>query len=461
MGTSLETLLVNQRWDEVRRELKRYKPNSTSQDLFMARRSFIGLLCCAEDVPGDILEILASKLLLLMEKGDTSRKMCDLGLFREGHLWSLDYLERFLKTIVRVTEMPISDPMESIVSLAELFPHSVFEESMCQLSSIEDLRSNIELHRLYDLWQRIEIIMRACIPEGFEKDMGELPFLCRMIEIKIPELLIWLALKLYPQQVSNQDKKGRLPLHWAALVNNDETEYSLSLMIGEEKIEYNFSTTALPDKIKAEVSGLSLIDILMKAYPEGASHADTEGSYPLDILLDNEFRCWNLHDWTQRNVMTLARYAPQALTRPSKLNQLLPFMAANCCHHSHKYAGPNEDCQEERQEMALRKLNMTFALLMQNPNVVVSGITSSEREIWLTDKLDKAQLHIQALEAENAKLKAENANLRNLPLPLEKSGPSFPLYQVGGQPLSAAMPPRKRKRTREDRKASEMEHDGE
>ena len=422
MGTSLETLLMQERWDDVRNKLQRFKYTGP-------KARYVNLLCAAEDIPNDILEILISKRFPLVDKGDTECCLHDSRSFRNGcQIWSLEYLERFLQTVVRVTELQTDAPRFTIVTLRNNFSASIYEESILQVSSIEDLRSNDKLHRLYDLWQRIELLMRAFIPDGFVKPMEELPFLCRMIENKIPKVLLWLALKLYPKQVAAEDEKGRLPLHWAARFNNDESE-SIHIVV-------------LPEPAQAEVD-MSLVDLFMKAYPEGAAHADSEGSYPLDVLLDTEFRGWHLSDWTHGDVMNLARYAPAALTRPSKLNQLLPFMAANC---RHKSAGQVVINRQERQTMALRKLNLTFSLLMQNPNAVISGITSTEREIWLTDKLDKAQSHIQVVEAENAKLR------KMLHLPIEKSGPPFPLYKVGDQPLSTAMPPRKRKRTTEARK---------
>ena len=83
---------------------------------------------------------------------------------------------------------------------------------------------------------------------------------------------------------------------------------------------------------------------------------------------------------------------------------MLPFMTAACIH--------DDNANKPREpEMLLRKLNLTFALLLENPSVVTCGIQESERELWLTDKLIKAQDHIQEQNEEIRKLREQNALL--------------------------------------------------
>lgn len=408
MAPPLRTLLSDQRWDEARQKLKRFQFGDKGED-------FAHIIRSAEDIPADILEILFSKY---YQKSRLPITISD-GFKRGCRNWSVAYLERFLRILSRNKERSESlhCSLHTIfLKLDNNFPDSGFQDSVFEVSSLEDLRSYPELQLLLDLWERIEILTRASLEDGFEKKMADLPFVARLIEAQTAKVYIWLALRMYPQQAKTADESGRLPLHWVASWSQR----------GRDR-----------DKLKKneKLLGKSMVEMLMEIYPEGASQIDKKGSYPLELILDEVKATtsrsrWCFSEWSLQNVIRVAHQEPKALAHVCPINRMLPFMTASC-----------EPEPLEVEGIRLDKLNMTFALLVENPNVVLSGVFSTEREIWLTEKLEKAQEHIQSLEAENAELrKLLEQQIRPLP-------PVTPRYQMYRGIAKNELPPRKRKRT--------------
>ena len=369
---TIETLIREQNWQEVRKRLKRVSSADRVGEI---------LFDCVDNpqVPIKIFESLLEKLEKGLERrnGPTASniiyeffpRICS---FQRSRGYSKGVVNVFLSQTVPVLKLFLGE-YEDIVGCI-LKPHC--REIICQfwrtqdsaerrqeilsISSLEDLASFPDLQTL---WQKTELIVKMTKEGGLDKSVVKLPFVHQMIKIGLPKVVVWMAVRLYPNQVKIKDEFGRLPLHWAAVQNNFDTEEGM------------FRRTPV-----AEIVSKAMVELILEVYPDGAKYPDKQGSLPLVLLLDLEFRHWTFNDWTYRSVMALVKQAPEALTQMNTKNRMLPFMTAASIRDSNTVR-PNT--KREELKMKNRKRTLAYAILRENPTVVASGIVPSAREIYL------------------------------------------------------------------------------
>ncbi|CAB9498967.1 expressed unknown protein [Seminavis robusta] len=290
-------------------------------------------------------------------------------------------------------------------------------DELFSIHSLDDLRKLCEnkdaSEDLLRLWFRTIRLIRASQENGLVKPIEELNLFHVFIRKGLPKVCIWLALRLLPTSyLSHRDSHGRLPLHLAVMFYELELLSGIQLE-GRWLSRRECSPIVFPECSRAALDKSTVIEMLLEAYPQGAYEPDLEGNLPLPLLLQQEpgesqhllheiggqiFAHQYFHikdsmvkDHMLRSIEAFVKHAPEALALPSKTKvypeyiTTLPFMVA-----------ASSNCW----------LDVTFSILRENPSVVACGIKASDREIWLTDKLNKAQTHIQKLEDEVEQLRA-------------------------------------------------------
>ncbi|CAB9500089.1 expressed unknown protein [Seminavis robusta] len=253
-------------------------------------------------------------------------------------------------------------------------------DDLLQVQSIHDLRKfsrgKQEASDLNNLWEKTVLLIRASQEDGMNKPLEEINILGTLIEKRMSNLCIWMALRLLPSScLSHRDSQGRMPLHLAVLSHKQDYYW------------HNWS--GLPACTRAVMDESTVFDMLISAYPDSATEPDSNGSLPLPLLLRECNRSFaglttKGKEFMMRSVQAVAKHAPQVLTLPNRDDNMLPFMLA-----------------------ARSSLDLTFAILIEHPSVLACGTKkATDREIWLTRKFSKAQTQIQKLEDENRQLRA-------------------------------------------------------
>lgn len=414
-AVSIEELLTEKRWEDVRQRLKRItSPTRLGELLFYSADD--------PDVPDDIFRTLLSKL-----KGKRTTDKVDYNV--EHNFWEgvcnfyreRGYKKKFKQVCHKRSVVSLQTFMEEYVEIYGTLPMIVARKTICylwlhylvedppdqisdymptstcgkekekgllQVSSVGDLRHNQEL---YSLWQKTELLIKATQTRGLTKSVQDIRIVHTLIRGRLPRVVVWMALRLYTAQVQVKDEMGRLPLHLAAVLNN---------LVTEEDFKVDFEGDL------AKAMKRRMVELVLEFFPAGAECADIEGSHPLALLLDLEYRSWSSNNWTKRCVMALMKQAPKALIKKNGKNCMLPFMTAACIHDDNTIKARSK---EEESMMLKRKLNLTYAVLRGDPSVVASGITGTSRERYLEEKLEEAHGEICRLKQENAVLKKGNS----------------------------------------------------
>ncbi len=406
VAVPIEALLKQQCWEDARKRLKRIESPKRIGEL---------LYHSADDphVPDDIFETLLSKLKGKRKSFEPRRCMFEYyfwggvcnhkrerGYKKEFedvcHHRSVASLQFFIQDFVDLGgKLPIKTVRETICYLwtRHLKDRSSRvctrekEEGLLNVSSMEDLRSNEELH---SLWQKTELLIKSTKSGGLNDTVQKLPLVRTLIKRRIPKVVVWLAVRLYPEQVRLKDDEGRLPLHWAAVLNNLNTE---------EDFDVEFEGRL------SEILKGRMVELMLDFFPKGAEHADVEGSLPLDLLLNVEYESWTDNSWMQRCALKLMKQAPIALIKRNAKNFMLPFMTAACIHHQNTVKARSK---HEEKRMLQRKLKLTYAILRENPSVVTSGISETAQEKYLKRKLEEAHSKIARQDIKSGNWITEN-----------------------------------------------------
>jgi len=425
-AVTIEALLGEGRWDEARERLNR----------LLERRppaSRIGeILYHAADnpkVPDDVFETLFSKLKdgrhHQYAGGSDDHRDIERVFWRcvckyEGyvgfekefkgvcHFRSSASLRLFVEAYAKVVGVMSIESARMLVShlwCCYLFsdsrgriafrakPDGAKAEGLLEIASMEDLQSKPVLH---ELWLKTELLIRATVKGGLHfSGVEQFPLIHKMIEVHVPRIVVWLATRLHPTYLCIKDAKGRLPLHLAARWNNADSE--------------NFFQIIFEGPL-CEIVKKRYVELILEAFPAGAKCWDSKGSLPLAVLLDLEYRSWSDNEWTQRCVEALMEHAPEALIQRNAMNFMPPFLTGACLHDDNSFRAGSK--YEERR-VNVRKLNLAYTLLRQNPSVVSSGRTEPRsRELYLEKELESAESKMQRLRKENEKLQKENSVLK-------------------------------------------------
>jgi hypothetical protein len=447
----LETLIQDKKWTEIRKRLKRVaSPKRIG--------SLLHYTADNPDVPDDIFGLFFSKLQgkreFTPEKEGSGGKVFSI----RREFWSCvcnvntddvytkkfgnvckhrspTSLKIFLQEYVQIVgTLHQQSARETILHLWAdyLFPNNAnggsftYHEQTCPKAKQDELLSVTSKQHLVDkkcnaalcdVWTKTELLLKMTVTNGLEKSVeaGDdnkqdddnsnnnndvFPLIHTLIQVKVPKFIVWFALKLYPKQAQVLDELGRMPLHWAAAMNNCETERECrvsfdqidGLSIDKEKSKYTTPTTTM-----------AMVELVFNAFPTGASHVDKNGSHPLALLLDLDYKSWTdcTNDWTRRCVMLLLQQAPEALHELNGENRLLPFLTAACLHEDNAWRAGGK---EEALRKSLRQLNLSYEILRLDPTVVSRGVQATPRELYLQQQLNEAKDEIRKLQAEQQKL---------------------------------------------------------
>jgi len=410
-AVSIEELLKGKHWEVIRKRLKRIaSPKRIGELLFYSADD--------PDIPDDIFEKLLSKL-----KGNRELRgnydiddnfwagVCNF--YRERgykkkfkqvcHKRSVASLQNFMEEYVEIYgTLRMTDARKTICYLwlrylvrdADAgYRYSSRSTSTCDedkenellhVSSVEDLRRNEELN---SLWEKTKLLIKSTKTNGLAKSVQDIQIVHTLLQGCLPRVVVWMALRLYTAQVQVRDEKGRLPLHLAAMLNNIDTEKDFMVVFKGNL---------------RKIIERRMVEIVLGFFPAGAKCADFEGSLPLALLLNLEYRSWTFNNWTQRCVVALMKQAPEALAKRNAEDFMLPFMTAACIHDKNTIKASTK---HEESSMLNRKLALTYAVLRSNPTVVASGITGTAQERYLEKKLEDARAEISRLKQEIAELK--------------------------------------------------------
>lgn len=402
-ATKIEGLIDQQDWDEVRKRLKRTSsPKRIGALLYHASDN--------PSVPDDVFEIL-------FEKVRGNREFQGSGFFWQSEYESAprivsrdrykdfdhvfyrrppESMALFLNEYMSVSgKMSLEGTRRLIRRLwrryltgseAGVLVHEEKQELLSRIYSMDDLQSNDEL---YSLWQKTEILIKSREPFDLDKPEQDVPFLFAhaLIKHESPTLLVWLALRVYPQQLIHRDGLKRIPLHWAA----------------EIRSQRSYLSVAFHGKLR-EIDKQDPVELVFEWFPGGASFVDFEGSLPLDLLLDRVYRDESAADKRAHTcILALAKKAPEALMKRNKKNHMFPFLTATCTFDS-------ADMRTQAQENSV--LELSYSLLRLDPSVIAFGLHETHREADLKRLLHKAESKICRLEEELERLQEENMRLR-------------------------------------------------
>ena len=176
-----------------------------------------------------------------------------------------------------------------------------------------------------------------------------------------PSIVLWFALKLYPEQVKWADKDGNLPLHLAA--RNDRFHYALEIP-GADTFS-DISRKILSMTVERE------IDMLSNVYLDGVRTQNKEGKLPLHVLAEfgGITSNPNLFD-------TLVSAAPMSIRARDPVTGLYPFML--------KAVG--------RGPYSPYDTAGVFLLLQKDPGIVVHGTENWEMESPINQENNKMKV---------------------------------------------------------------------
>ena len=239
------------------------------------------------------------------------------------------------------------------------------QKELLGASSIAELRSNENLANLCSLWEKTELLAKISMPlDSWKKSPEQLPLVHQLIRTSRQKIVVWFALQMYPNQAKFKDDCGRLPLHWAALLY-DVRDCVPSIL-----------NSADFEKMRVHLEK-SMVELTLDVFPGGAECRDKKGLLPLDLLLDVECRSWDIdHEEMHRSALSLVGANIDALSQINPLTKMLPFMTAACVYDetTHK---TKTNFENESRKMLQRKLELTYAILLKNPAVILRVIQDS------------------------------------------------------------------------------------
>jgi hypothetical protein len=201
-----------------------------------------------------------------------------------------------------------------------------------------------------------------------------------MIDARCPPISIWLALRLYPQDVRKRDQMGRLPLHHAAANSiEDDTCVNVVFYCGQQLSQAN----------------CKVLQIVLDQFPDAARNVDKDGTLPLAVLL-KECPVVSLDC-----VRILLHSEPRVLATRDISTRMLPFVLAAATKTANGVS-----------------LDVVYTLLREDPAAIVIGIVESHHEKYLKAKFSAAEhekcllaKELEALRDDNSKLSEDISKL--------------------------------------------------
>jgi hypothetical protein len=312
---------------------------------------------------------------------------------REGAFYRLCQVQTpsTLRLILKESEktirggiLPLTVAQNAIDRVFNQFTFDNFDKLKKQLEDMGETAASTTLTNdkcnpdsLAGRWQKVELIVRATQPKGLDMPIEQINLLkLLMVDLQAPNPILWLACTAYPHLAKRKDDShGRLPLHWAAIHNNE----SYHRFYGR-----SWSGPSTDSCVFFAMHDVRRVEIVLSLYPKAAKLPDQQGVLPLEYLLNDEYIHWAHNEWVQRCALALIHEAPEALVRsnPIEKNGMMPFATVACIHD--QFATHLR--QDGASNMLLRKLNLTYAILQENPAAVLGGIKDTVREQFLAQR---------------------------------------------------------------------------
>ena len=374
----IESCIQQEDWDVVRTRLQRIRSPKRIWDLISNYSA---------NLPDDVLESLLDLASRYGYKYKASTKVSSRDPWSDTFLAekfcrqrSASFLEHFFSRSKNLRRRDYSNFIRARWGHARAsYNTDEWSDSICKTELEQSTDENVQ--GLLKLWRKIEVIIKSVGGrDSCETLVDEIGLVSSMIVLDLPVSIVSLAMRLYPEAISSKDKKyGRIPLHWAAVHN---CNMDLLCVFLREKIELS------EEKSESNRKDLqTMVELLLQAFPEGASYEDKEGLLPLDLLLEEDNFGWT----TKWATLAMARHNPSALTRTSPRHpNMLPFMIV-------ARSEPKYTWYFERHT----NLQLTYALLCLDPSVLNCGLASTGKQ--RKNKLQRANGRLQLLKDEKRK----------------------------------------------------------
>ena len=212
-----------------------------------------------------------------------------------------------------------------------------------------------------------------------------------LVKSNAPSVLIWFALRLFPEQALTRDVFGNLPLHYAI-----------------EQFHRPMNITTAKNYSLPEACALKL---LLNAAPTAASYHNLNGETPLYCLVElstgykhrNSYSSYKHGNIPLDVIMDLIRAEPRSLITRDNTTHLLPFMVHATSFNYDKvdvrkdrkkdrYSYSSSDIAPKPQPRNDPRFDLLYTLIRENPSAVSSGIKPTAYEKYLEDKLKRLEL---------------------------------------------------------------------
>jgi len=304
------------------------------------------------------------------------------------------------------------------------------EAIICSIQSLDNLKAHPDA---YNCWVKTEKLLKYFSDECHQ--CGSKAPIHVLIQWGFPNWIIWLAAKLYPQQVREFDDKANLglPIHYCTYCGTKPFQV--------EGYQIQFSAGFRSEH--PELYRPTSLYLLAKLYPDGATlrvsrngpHVVVQGDLPLHTYLGYQHgepnnSCFDLED-----AKKLVELAPKSLLQKSVriddcVEHIFPFMVAAIPDYSrwkeaYKWRGNAMRVGESRQEIQrrnwdrinaaeLEQLTAIFWLLREDPSALQAAIHSQHDYPCTKEDIEYEELNSERLGAKVAKYFANEEGVEEL-----------------------------------------------
>lgn len=357
-GEALSAHITNKNWEEARKLIHLIVNVKTLLNSGWLR------VWNVDDVPSSLIFLLLSKIKILSQY---QQKLYPIGLFpfmfqekfgqllREGSPSTLQATLRALtgtyksgssemawpkpdslkEEINRLWSQYLGIPM--VYAGATTRPKGNEEHLAIAFSvnSLDDLSQHPELH---SLWLKTEVLIKAACGRSLDDDSQEENWLVLhdIVQLDVLSIVMWFAIRLYPEQLTTQDENGNIPLHIA--VTKPIFVHQLTFRHNPTYNHTQHSVAWYPSGELAEQAQEFMAVFLLRKNAQGATYMNANFHTPLLVSLltyaeqrsikpSNNY-CTHSELQYQRRLTFLVKAAPEALVSRDLSTGMYPFQTA-------------------------------------------------------------------------------------------------------------------------------------
>lgn len=357
-GEALSTLLQNGQWDDARFLLQRIINVQT------LAKSGWNVVWNKENVPSDFVYSLLKRIQVV--SCQMQNKTYPTGLYpymfheQFGTLWknaSPETCSAFLRALTgdyRGVAWPRKERLKAMIdtlwvdTLVLPTQYSIptrperytgNEEVKRDVLSIHSLEDLERFPQLKSLWKKTVVLLKAYLGMELEEEENEDDdwlVAHAIAQVDCLPIVMWFALKLYPEQVSTRDAHGNIPLHIAVT----KPVYCQQYHIGIRESIFHHVRTLYPEEYIEAQDHMAIF--LVKHFAQGATYMNPHRRVPLLVSLltlqaqratphanlNYHYSEFNQDDRLQK----LVEAAPQVLCSRDYNTKLYPFQLAASVH---------------------------------------------------------------------------------------------------------------------------------